>query len=72
MAGFTKKTQTNETFAKGGKTKMFGAQDAGPQKAGETEHDVKGSGGKFASGGSTKMFGFAGAMPAQAGKSSAR
>ena len=34
-------------FAKGGKTKMFGKQSAGPQKPGTTTHSVSGNGGKF-------------------------
>ena len=72
MAGFVKKNERNVEFAKGGKTKMFGPQDAGPQDEGVTEHDTEGSGGKFAKGGSTKMFGYAGSQPAEAGKTSAR
>jgi len=73
MAAFTKKTESNVEFAKGGKTHMFGEQAAGPQAAGTTD---KGSGSapgdKFAKGGSGKMFGYSGAMPAQAGITSAR
>ena len=81
MAAFTKKTEKNATFAKGGTTPMFGKGDrtvtapsdaAGEQKPGVTEHDPEGSGGKYASGGSTKMFGYTGSLPAQAGKTSAR
>jgi hypothetical protein len=73
MAAFTKKTETNTEFAKGGKTHMFGEQAAGPQAPGTTD---KGSGSapgdKFAKGGSGKMFGYSGAVPAQAGITSAR
>ncbi len=74
MAAFTKKSEHNVTFAKGGNTPMFGEQAAGEQKPGETSHDVAGGapGAKFASGGSTKMFGYSGSQPAQAGKTSAR
>jgi hypothetical protein len=72
MSGFTKKNEKNVTFAKGGNTKMFGPQDAGPQDDATTAHDVNGDGGKFAKGGSTKMFGYAGSQPAEAGKTSAR
>ena len=66
--------QHNVDFAKGGKTKMFGEQAAGEQKAGVTEHDVSGGapGAEFAKGGSGKMFGYAGSQPAEAGKTSAR
>lgn len=72
MADFQKKTEKNADFAKGGKTHMFGSQDAGPQEEGETAHDTEGDGGKFAKGGSTKMFGYAGSQAAEAGKTSAR
>ncbi len=73
MANFTKKTQRNAEFAKGGKTPMFGPQKAGEQAAGVTEHDVESGGGdKYACGGKTKMFGYSGSMPARAGITSAR
>jgi hypothetical protein len=81
MAEFTKKTEKNADFAKGGKTPMFGHGDrtttapsdaAGTQEAGTTAHDPEDSGGKFAKGGSTKMFGYAGSEPAKAGMTSAR
>ncbi len=73
MAAFTKKTEKNAEFAKGGKTHMFGPQKSGQQAEGVTEHDAgAGSGDKFAKGGSGKMFGFSGSLPAQAGKTSAR
>lgn len=74
MANFTKKTEHNVEFAKGGDTPMFGEQAAGEQEAGVTEHDVEGGapGAKFASGGSNKMFGYAGSQPARAGITGAR
>lgn len=81
MANFTKKTEKNAEFAKGGKTPMFGHGDrtttapsdaAGSQKAGVTEHDSTGDGGKFAKGGSGKMFGYAASETAKAGITSAR
>jgi hypothetical protein len=56
------------SFAKGGTTKMFGKQHAGPQTPGRTQQTDKSSGGKFAKGGSTKMFGFTKTAPAKAGK----
>lgn len=59
-------------FAKGGTTKMFGEQEAGSQKPGETEHDVKGGGSQFAAGGSGKMFGYNPSQAARAGITSAR
>jgi hypothetical protein len=66
--------QHDVEFAKGGDTKMFGEQAAGPQKEGTTAHDVSGGapGADFAKGGSGKMFGFSGALPARAGITSAR
>ncbi len=64
----TKVNDKGASFAKGGTTKMFGPQHAGPQKPGETAHDTSGDGGKFAKGGSTHMFGKQCADPAQAGK----
>lgn len=81
MANFTKKTEKNVEFAKGGNTPMFGHGDrtttapqeaAGEQKPGGTAHNPEGSGGKFASGGSGKMFGYSPSQPAQAGITSAR
>ncbi len=82
MAAFTKKTEKNADFAKGGTTHMFGKGDrtvtaseeqAGSQDSGTTAHDPDGgSGDKFAKGGSGKMFGYAAAQPAEAGKTSAR
>lgn len=74
MAKQKKESSHNVTFAQGGKTKMFGPQVAGSEKAGVTAHDVSGGapGDKYACGGKTKMFGFAGSQPAQAGITSAR
>jgi hypothetical protein len=57
------------SFAKGGKTKMFGKQHAGPQKSGTSAHSTSGDGGKFAKGGKTHMFGKQSASPARAGMS---
>lgn len=82
MANFTKKTERNVEFAKGGNTPMFGKGDrtvtapreqAGEQKPGVTQHSPDGgSGDKFAKGGSGKMFGYAASEPARAGITSAR
>lgn len=73
MAAFTEKTSHNVDFAKGGKTKMFGEQQASPQTPGQTEKNgATGKGAEFAKGGSGKMFGFAGSEPARAGITSAR
>lgn len=81
MADFTKKTEKNADFAKGGNTPMFGKGDrtttapsdaAGTATPGETYKDPKESGSKFAAGGSQKMFGYTGSETAQAGKTSAR
>lgn len=73
MAGFTKKSAHDTEFAKGGSGKMFGPQQAEPQKAGQTaDPGASGKGADFAQGGSGKMHGFAGAMPAKAGITSAR
>jgi hypothetical protein len=82
MPNFTKKTEKNAEFAKGGTTPMFGKGDrtvtapqeqAGEQTPGGTAHDPSGGGGdKFAKGGSTKMFGYSGSVPATSGQTSAR
>jgi hypothetical protein len=73
MAGFTKKTETNTEFAKGGKTHMFGEQAAADMPSGTTDKGDKGGpGDKFAKGGSGKMFGYSGAVPARSGITSAR
>ena len=44
-------------FAKGGKTKMFGQQHAGPDRPGETSGEKTGTGGRFAKGGGTGKVG---------------
>lgn len=81
MANFTKKTEKNADFAKGGNTPMLGghgpvvgdALHAGEQAPGGTAHKNSGGGGdKFAAGGSGKMFGYAGSQPAKGGITSAR
>ena len=75
MAAFTKKTEKNAAFAKGGNTPMFGEQAAEPMKAGTTRDQTSqdnAPGDKFAKGGSGKMFGYAGAQPAKAGQTGAR
>ena len=59
-------SSSSKVFAKGGKTKMFGKQHAGPQKSGMTSHATNGDGGKFHKGGKTKMFGKQSASPARA------
>lgn len=55
------------SFAKGGSTKMFGKQHAGPQKPGVKGHSTSGSGGKFAKGGNGHMFGKQSANPRRPG-----
>lgn len=56
------------TFVKGGKTKMFGQQHAGPDRAGETSGTKAGSGGKWAKGGpSGKVGNQRPSVPAKAG-----
>lgn len=66
------KSSSGKEFARGGKTKMFGRQNAGTQKPGTTAHATSGGGGKFAKGGGKKMFGFAPTRPAKSGSTSAR
>jgi hypothetical protein len=62
----------NVEFAKGGNTKMFGEQQANPDKPGQTsKEDVNGKGSEFAAGGKGKMFGFKPSASAEAGKTSA-
>lgn len=67
MAMGKQKSSKSTTFVRGGKTKMFGKQSAGPQKPGTTAATKSGSGGKFAKGGGKKMFGFTGAKPSKPG-----
>lgn len=67
----TEKTR-NAEFAKGGKTHMFGEQEAGSRVGADKspstgKPDSHGPGQEFASGGKNKMFGYAGALPATAG-----
>lgn len=68
---------SDETFAKGGNTKMFGHQAAESQHPAGTEHDTgsdqsTGTGDRFACGGKGKMFGYNPSVPARAGITSAR
>lgn len=75
-AAATEKSHDVE-FAKGGKTHMFGEQEAGERTGADKspstgKPDSSGPGEKFAEGGKGKMFGFSGALPAQAGITSAR
>lgn len=87
IGGSMKQSEKPVEFAKGGKTHMFGGQQAGTQKPGVSRHSVAGGdqgasvpdggdtsvkGDKFASGGSTKMFGYQGSVPASGGMTSAR
>ena len=66
-------SSSNVAFAKGGKVKMFGAQQSENMKSGQTgDPGGTGKGAQFAKGGSGKMFGFAGSEPAKAGVTSAR
>lgn len=44
-------------FAKGGSTKMFGRQSAGPKSPGQTGKAQSGNGGKFAKGGPSGKVG---------------
>lgn len=67
MAKSKVKSSKSPSWARGGKTKMFGKQHAGPQKPGCTSHDTSGDGGKFAKGGNGHMFGRQTASPARAG-----
>lgn len=66
MAKGKEVSSRSATFAKGGKTKMFGKQVAGSQKPGVSAHSVSGGDKKFAAGGNTKMFGKQCASPAKA------
>jgi hypothetical protein len=74
-ADATEKTH-NVEFAKGGDTKMFGEQEAGPRTGADKgpstgKPDSSGPGDKFAAGGSGKMFPYNPAKPAVAGITSA-
>lgn len=59
---------SSPTFAKGGSTKMFGKQAAGPQTPGQSAQKDSSDGGRIAKGGKTKMFGKQSVMTAPAGK----
>jgi hypothetical protein len=73
MAKSKEISSSTPSFAKGGKTKMYGLQHAGNQVPGRTaQKPDKNQGGKFAKGGATKMFGFAKTRTAPAGKTQAR
>jgi hypothetical protein len=72
----TEKTHNTE-FAKGGKTPMFGLQEAGSRNGDDRspstgKPDSSGPGEKFADGGKNKMFGFNPAVTATSGITSAR
>jgi hypothetical protein len=54
-------------FAKGGTTKMFGPQHAGPPVEGRTSHEDAGNSGKFPSGGKGHMFGKGSARTMESG-----
>lgn len=56
MAGKVIKSGTM-TPVRGGSTKMFGKQHAGPQKPGGSAHNPKGTGGKYAKGGPSGKVG---------------
>jgi hypothetical protein len=61
-----KDTQHAARLAKGGTTKMFGKQAAGPDKPGNTGKDqTSAPGAKAAKGGTTKMAAFTPARPAK-------
>lgn len=64
MAKGKMKSSRPMVFAKGGNTKMFGKQSAGPQKPGMTYSAGRG-GGKFAKGGGMRMFGQQSAKPSK-------
>lgn len=86
MANFTKKTERNVEFAKGGNTPMFGKGDRTTTDGKDGAHGVQpgqtssapigpegpSTGDKFAKGGGGKMFGYSPSMPAKGGITSAR
>lgn len=73
MAKSKTTNQHSVQFAKGGSTKMHGAQSAGTQKSGQTGKGNEGGGdGKFAKGGSGKMHGFHAADAQKPGITSVR
>jgi hypothetical protein len=66
-------TQRSAALAKGGTTKMFGKQAAGPDKPGHTgKVQTSAPGAKSARGGTTKMAAFAPARPVKPGRTGAR
>lgn len=62
------KSSGTGAFAKGGSTKMFGKQSAGPQVPGNAATGGRAGGGKFAVGGKTKMAGKGSAKPQTPGQ----
>jgi hypothetical protein len=63
-----KESQAPRTFAKGGATKMFREQAAGPVKSGQTgKAQTSAPGAKGARGGATRMAPFTPAKPAKPG-----
>lgn len=66
MAKSKEMSSKSASFAKGGKTKMFGKQHAGTQTPGQTA-TKSGAGGKWAKGGSGHMFGKQSAGPRRSG-----
>jgi hypothetical protein len=68
-----KDTQRGAALAKGGATKMFGKQAAGPDAPGRTgKVQTPAPGAKSAKGGTTKMAAFTPGRPAKSGRTSAR
>jgi hypothetical protein len=68
-----KDTQPAARLAKGGTTKMFGKQAAGPDAPGRTgKVQTPAPGARAAKGGTTKMAAFAPPRPAKPGRTSAR
>jgi hypothetical protein len=65
--------QHDTTFVKGGKTKMFRQQAAGPKQAGITgKRETPAPGARFARGGGEKVFSGGFAKPAQGGATGPR
>jgi len=68
-----KDTQRGAVLAKGGTTKMFGKQAAGPDAPGRTgKVETPAPGARAAKGGTTKMVAFTPARSAKPGRTSAR
>jgi hypothetical protein len=72
MRGNKQTTERAKTFAKGGSTKMFGRQAAGPDKPGNTGKDQSHAPGKRFAEGGTKKLGPRSSQPARRGHTSAR